>query len=487
MVKYMGVDQTTSRASMGAVSPAPVIQAPNVGGDIVKAAVGIGSQLISEGMKSAGARRIGKKALEITESLESSLDLSVIERDKKVTSMIRAGIESGDIRYQDVAGVKNAITRTETTRVTLPDGTIVNKAKDGSLIAPQQPTLEGKLANQMVENGTKIELAFPKATKVFQDMIGTKMPNALDNAPVIEAATNLTNFFETVDNQTLIAQTGMTEESYKMALQNRGAMFKTLLSKLESEVASVAVAQKLGAGDGDINMNAPQLAMKAFYDDLRVQMTPQRLRALGLSPDTVEKMASTSLTTMKTFAEDATKMGAVNAVARMRDRVSVTMELNILEGKKDALSRLSTETRDMLDKADFTSTIMTAFKITQEAGIAPANQDVLGRVLVNELILEPTFLASMNSLKSIKDAKDPASIRTQAALIRSAGDMSTLLATGRFNPQLDTLIAAGDRIQAMFDNDELGGGLAAIENDLKRRLADLKAIRKGVQSKKGTP
>ena len=480
MAKYMGVEQTTSRASMGGISPAPVMRSPDVGGEVVKQIVGIGSQLISQGMKDAGNRRIGKKALEITEALQSSLDLSVVERDRKLTSMLRDGIESGDIRYQDLPAIRAGVARTETTRITLPDGTTVNKAKDGTIIAPRQPTAEGKVANRMVENGTKIELAFPKATRVFQDMIGTKMPNALDNAPVIEAATNLTSFFETVDNQTLIAQTGMTEESYKMELQNRGSMFKTLLSKLESEVASVAVAQKLGAGDGDINMNAPQLAMKAFYDDLRVQMTPQRLRALGLSPDAVEKMASDSLSTMRTFAEDATKMGAVNAVARMRDRVSVTMELNILKGQKRALAGLSPATRMLLDRSGFLQKIASGLSYLRSAGYAPDDQLSIGKTVVDAITAEPFIMGNAAMIRQTINSTDPNTINRHLQHLASADRFAPMFATGEFNAELDLHIEAGERILKMHKDGSLPKTSDQNIRDLTKRLETLKNIRKNV-------
>ena len=476
----MGVEQTTSRQSMGAIAPTPVMRSPDVGGEVVKQIVGIGSQLIQQGIKDAGASRVGKASMEITESLESSLNLSRVERNKKFTSMLSDGLKGGTIQYKDIPAIKQLVARTETTKKTMNDGTIVTIGPDGAIIPQSQPTVEGQAANRMLQNGTKIELALPQATKVFQDMIGSKMSNPMDNAPIIEAATNLTNFFETIDNQLLIASNNETADSYNMELQDRAATFKMLLAKVQNEVASVAVAQKLGAGDGGINTNAPRLVMKAIYDDLRVQMTPKRLRSMGLAPDTIEKMASDSRTIMTEFGTSATKMGAVDAVDRMRVRGSVMQALDQLRSQEKFLARLSPETKELVFNAKFMGEVFEAQALAQKSGAPPAVVKNVGEVLLQELAVEPMIKINSNSLKITKGSNEPRVLENQIQIINIASEFVTMFATGKYNDDLDLIIETGESVLAKIDDGTLPKATQH-ERNLRKRLDTFKRIRKGVR------
>ena len=265
-----------------------------------------------------------------------------------------------------------------------------------------------------------------------------------------------------------------------MELQDRAATFKMLLAKVQNEVASVAVAQKLGAGDGGINTNAPRLVMKAIYDDLRVQMTPKRLRSMGLAPDTIEKMASDSRTIMTEFGTSATKMGAVAAVDRMRVRGSVMQALDQLRSQEIFLARLSPETKELVFNAKFMGEVFEAQALAQKSGAPPAVVKNVGEVLLQELAVEPMIKINSNSLKITKGSNEPRVLENQIQIINIASEFVTMFATGKYNDDLDLIIETGESVLAKIDDGTLPKATQH-ERNLRKRLDTFKRIRKGVR------
>ena len=220
--------------------------------------------------------------------------------------------------------------------------------------------------------------------------------------------------------------------------------------------------------------------MKAIYDDLRVQMTPKRLRSMGLAPDTIEKMASDSRTIMTEFGTSATKMGAVDAVDRMRVRGSVMQALDQLRSQEKFLARLSPETKELVFNAKFMGEVFEAQALAQKSGTPPAVVKNVGEVLLQELAVEPMIKINSNSLKITKGSNEPRVLENQIQIINIASEFVTMFATGKYNDDLDLIIETGESVLAKIDDGTLPKATQH-ERNLSKRLDTFKRIRKGVR------
>tara|TARA_R100001224_G_scaffold6936_1_gene3844 strand:- start:128 stop:664 length:537 start_codon:yes stop_codon:yes gene_type:complete len=176
-------------------------------------------------------------------------------------------------------------------------------------------------------------------------------------------------------------------------------------------------------------------------------------------------------------------MGAVNAVARMRDRVSITMELDILKGQKKALANLTPSTRMLLDRSEFLQKIASGLSYLRSAGYAPDDQLSIGKTVVDAMTAEPFIMGNAAMIRQTINSTDPSTITRHLAHIASADRFAPMFATGEFNPELDAHIEAGERILKMHKDGTIPSTSEQSQQNLRnltKRLEVLKNIRKNV-------